>query len=456
MQTRDDWSAALRRLRWGIPVLLALYLLAAPYFPGLPHLNGLLLLLVLVSGLAWQVPGGVVGAAGAVAARAGAGWLAGDGLASGFAGGEAVSLVAMGVVVGLMSHRQRELAYQTVELVRAQGRLEAIHDLAAAVGSTLDFSDALRVCHQRVRELFGMEYLAVLWRDEATGDLTIEWAEGYVVPPGSRMPRGTGISGWVAENNEPLSVGDVLADPRYVPGLAGSRSQASVPMRLQGQVVGVLTVESTRPNAFGPQELQLLTSIAEHAAAAFANARLHQQVRELAITDAATNLYNHRHFEAVLQAAVDERQEASVSLILFDLDHFKLINDTHGHPAGDAILKQVADEMRQACRQRDILCRYGGEEFAVILPSADAETAATVAERIRHRVTGTRFVLPDGTDLDRPVTLSAGIAVCPTDATHPVDLLIQADRALYSAKTEGRNRTRFPPGPHPPTAASSY
>lgn len=439
------WIPAARSRWWLAPGALVLYLALLPAVRQVGHLDGLLLITAASAAISWPYKAGLLTAVMTAVLRWVAAMVVGQPYTAADLIAHLLALVAVAALVGRLAQRERELAARTHELVRAQEQLAAIHEVAAAVGSTLDFHDALQVCHQRCKELFGMEQLAIMWRDPESGDLILEWAEGFSTPTGTRLRRGEGISGWVAEHDQPVIVGDVLSDPRYIPGLSGARSQASVPMRVQGQVVGVLTVESTKPNAFSAADLRLLASIADHLGAALANARLHQQVREMAITDAATNLYNHRHFQDVLRAALYERGHDPVALILFDLDHFKQVNDTYGHPAGDAILKQVAELLRISCRTRDVICRYGGEEFAVVLPNADREAATLVAERMREVVAQRIMRLPHGTDLGWTLTLSAGVAVCPGDADSPVELLVQADRALYAAKTAGRNRVAYPP-----------
>jgi diguanylate cyclase (GGDEF)-like protein len=162
--------------------------------------------------------------------------------------------------------------------------------------------------------------------------------------------------------------------------------------------------------------------------------------QDSALQDALTGLYNRRYFEERLDAEVkrSQRSEQPVSLVLMDVDHFKRINDTYGHPAGDATLREVAQKVKAAVRSVDVVCRYGGEEIAVILPSCSMEEAREVAERARSAVEATQG--GSGMAFPEPITLSAGIASCPVPFTTPTGLTKAADAALYEAKRKGRNR----------------
>jgi two-component system cell cycle response regulator len=142
------------------------------------------------------------------------------------------------------------------------------------------------------------------------------------------------------------------------------------------------------------------------------------------------------HLEQSLEQAV--RHERNLSVLIADMDHFKSVNDTHGHDAGDAVLRQLADRIRSAVRGADIPCRYGGEEFVVIMPDTDLDAASVVAERIRKRVEGEPFRLPDGRMIDRTISVGLGALMGPNDTC---DILLKrADDGLYEAKSSGRNR----------------
>jgi len=165
-----------------------------------------------------------------------------------------------------------------------------------------------------------------------------------------------------------------------------------------------------------------------------------QQTMEMAITDGLTGLYNRRfmttHLEQTLAQA--HAQSRSLSVLIADMDHFKSVNDTWGHDAGDAVLRELAERMRGSVRGVDLVCRFGGEEFVVILPDTELETAGLVAERIRARVAAEPFRLPDGRGLERTVSVGIGALQSASDTVETI--LKRADAALYDAKTSGRNR----------------
>lgn len=167
--------------------------------------------------------------------------------------------------------------------------------------------------------------------------------------------------------------------------------------------------------------------------------RLVDRLSSLADTDGLTGLNNHRAFQALIreEATLADRSGRPVSLVLFDLDHFKAFNDRHGHPAGDQILRAVAGRIRAVLRPEDLLCRYGGEEFAAVLPGADLATARAIAERVRARVAGDPFVI--GGIGDARATLSGGLAQRNPEEAVPA-WIERTDRQLYRAKDEGRNR----------------
>ncbi len=165
-----------------------------------------------------------------------------------------------------------------------------------------------------------------------------------------------------------------------------------------------------------------------------------QQTMEMAVTDGLTGLHNRRfmtmHLEQSLEQAI--RHGRNLAILIADMDHFKAVNDTYGHDAGDAVLRQLADRIRSAVRGADIPCRYGGEEFVIIMPDTDLDSAGIVAERIRKRVEGEPFNLPDGQMLPRTISVGLGALQAPTDTCDA--LLKRADAGLYEAKSSGRNR----------------
>lgn len=218
------------------------------------------------------------------------------------------------------------------------------------------------------------------------------------------------------------------------------RSIVSLPLRARGEIIGVLTLNSPRSDAFTEDIRQVLKIIENPASVVVDNARLHDRTRKMAITDGLTRLYNHRHFYELLEQEFQRtrRYQANVSLIMIDIDFFKHINDTYGHQVGDDILRELALVIRGQVREVDILARYGGEEFAALLPQTSLEQAKVVAERIREAVERNEFTTSKGSI---KITVSLGTAAFPEmDIENQVELVQRADAGLYRAKETGKNR----------------
>jgi diguanylate cyclase (GGDEF)-like protein len=178
------------------------------------------------------------------------------------------------------------------------------------------------------------------------------------------------------------------------------------------------------------------TAMGDAMSLALSSIDLRERLRNLALRDGLTNLYNRRFLEEILErlCADAERRKASISAIMMDLDHFKMVNDQHGHAAGDAVLREVAAAVLSCLRTTDVACRYGGEEFAIILPDCSAPAAAAKAEQIRSRINERT------TASGLAVTVSLGVASIPETCGGQAKLLPEADAALYAAKQQGRDR----------------
>ena len=213
---------------------------------------------------------------------------------------------------------------------------------------------------------------------------------------------------------------------------------ACVPLN-SGESIGAVHLYWERPHAM-PLELRASVSrIAEHAALSISNRRLLAALRGQASTDARTGLANNRAFDRAVDEALAARvAQEPVSILMLDIDHFKAFNDRYGHPGGDEALRTLAEVLRSCMREGDLAARYGGEEFTVLLPGLDAPAARVVAERIRARTESTIVALAPG--ITARMTVSAGVAVAPTQGVERASLLRAADAALYRAKEAGRNR----------------
>jgi diguanylate cyclase (GGDEF)-like protein len=198
-----------------------------------------------------------------------------------------------------------------------------------------------------------------------------------------------------------------------------------------------LTFSRPTANAFPSDDIKLLASIANQAAMAIVNARLYRETVELSLTDPLTGTANRRHLFQQLEMELSRAQRFGneLSVFMIDIDHFKLYNDRHGHPAGDEVLKSIGRTLLGTVRKIDTVARYGGEEFAVLLPQIRRQEALLVGEKLRRAVSQLAFPAAAGR-----ITVSIGLAHFPIDALSGRDLISRADEALYAAKNGGRNR----------------
>jgi diguanylate cyclase (GGDEF)-like protein len=210
-----------------------------------------------------------------------------------------------------------------------------------------------------------------------------------------------------------------------------------LPLISQGETIGVLALESARAGAFTPNDVQPLESVADICATAIQNARYFDRVRHMAYVDGLTGIFNRRYFEMRIAEEMERarRYDNALALIMVDLDHFKRLNDEFGHLLGDEVLRQVTTLFGQNLRKSDIVCRYGGEEFVLLMPQTAVEQATAAAEKLRKAIETWSFP-----GVAWPVTISSGVSSFPADGDSRDALVSAADRALYAAKQGGRNR----------------
>jgi two-component system cell cycle response regulator len=221
--------------------------------------------------------------------------------------------------------------------------------------------------------------------------------------------------------------------------LRGFESLLVLPLVAADEAVGTVVLAARAPRRFTKDKRELLGVIANQVAVSAKNAEMYRAMEEMATTDGLTGLVNHRTFQERFADLLSraERHGQPLSLLLTDIDHFKKVNDTYGHPVGDQVLRAVAALCRAQVRKIDIAARYGGEEFAVVLDGTTRDGALLLAERIRKEVSAQQFTSDKG---PFSCTLSLGVASFPEDGREPKVLIAHADQALYHAKHNGRNR----------------
>lgn len=318
-----------------------------------------------------------------------------------------------------------------------------IYKINNIINSTLDLKVVLIKIVESVREYFDYLNCAILLLDEQKESLYIAASDGY--PSGSMenfwIRLGEGVTGKVAATCKPLLVQDVTKFKGYITGIEGARSELAVPLRVKDKLIGVFNIESKKLNAFGERDLKLLSTLSIPVAIAIQNAQLYQEIKNLAITDGLTDLYNFRYIKDRLEEEVKRAQrfKRPLALIMADIDYFKEYNDTYGHTKGNEVLKILANILRANVRGVDIVARYGGEEFIIILPEANKKEAQKIAERIRIKVEKCNFVNKKKHPKGR-ITLSLGVTSCFQEVISPQSLIYKVDQALYQAKRKGRNR----------------
>lgn len=338
------------------------------------------------------------------------------------------------------TERLREQSLALEQKVRGQRELLKITE---SILTTLDPPVLLGTIADRLGELIGSDNVSIDLINRATGLLTPVVARGanagYYLEPWS--PGESGLATWVLAYNEPVNVIDQFEDPRVQHGPGGPihGGLVCIPLRAREGPVGTLLIERIgEGRSFSEDEFELAQLFAAQASIALQNAELYLAARQRAQTDVLTGLLNHGTFAQQLAALVEGGEP--FSLVMLDLDRFKPVNDGMGHQAGDLLLRQVADAIVAASRDSDRVYRYGGDEFAVLLPRTDADHVGAIAERVRGAVTGVVGAGSSWRGRARHLEASAGTASFPTDGERAEEVLLAADRALFVAKRSGGGR----------------
>jgi diguanylate cyclase (GGDEF)-like protein len=356
----------------------------------------------------------------------------------------------LGRLAGVFNTMAEALEKSRAALDEHSSQLNALNQTAIAITSLLSLQDILNEIMRCGIALTGAKASCIAFYDEATALFT-QWvtqglSEHFVgnlsFSLGGLADEAFTSGSYILSNDRPETGHKLsrLAREEYL------RCFICLPLTSRDRRLGVIYFYRTDRDSFTPAEIELLATFASLAAQAIENARLYAQVQEQARTDALTGLNNRGEFQRQLKEEEERsrRYNRSFSLLMLDIDHFKTVNDSYGHQAGDEVLRAVAARLREQIRPVDHAARYGGEEFVVILPETTNEGALALAERLRTAVADTAVPVTEGRTI--PVTISIGVATFPADAGSETALIAGADAALYAAKQGGRNRiSRYEP-----------
>lgn len=332
------------------------------------------------------------------------------------------------------------------EITSLEREFHFLEDLGTVLTSDMETDRMLILIMRKVKNILKASTWSVFLLDEEAGELVLEKTSIRSFKEKQskvRIKPGEGIPGWVLKEGIPVIVPDVRKDKRFIcdlPEHGSNRSLMCVPVKSRGRVIGVMEFGNDEDSGpFTKNDLELLVKITNYISLAIERVTLYQRMAELAVTDDLTKLFNSRYLNRTIEVEIQrsERSKTSVSLIFMDLDNFKQVNDNFGHLVGSKVLVEIGQLLLKSLRSIDIIARYGGDEFVIVLPQTVPESAARVAERIRRLIEKNIFLKKDGYNIR--LTASFGVASYPKSAKTKEELMKLADEAMYKVKSYTKN-----------------
>jgi len=332
-----------------------------------------------------------------------------------------------------------ENAHLFTEEQRKTHHLTLLNNVSRKAISTLNPEEMLSEIASEIHINLPYDHIGIGILDYTNREVVIQAEAGHSAQGlNQRIKLGEGCVGQVVMSGNVQRLDDIAAEAerqRYRTILPDACSLVALPVIYADQMLGVLNVESRKPHAFSDEEVLLLRTLADQIASALHNAFVFQKAKEQAITDGLTGVKTHRFFMEALNAEWRRatRVGRSFSLLLLDLDKFKFVNDYYGHLEGDTLLQRVGRLLEQNCRRSDVVARYGGDEFVVLMPETNADQALTLGEKLRV------WLANDPLLREKKITASVGLATFPTHASTPQELIQISDASMYLAKHQGGN-----------------